>query len=375
MMFRAEKATLSAAAKWVSQALPARPTQPILAGMLLEVGDDGVTLSAYDGQLGASILISVEVSTPGRVLMPGKLFGDVLSHLSSGMVEVELDAKNRAVVRAGGAEFHLVLMPVEDYPKLPALPVSCGSLDGEDFRSAVEAVAYATGDFKDVNDLRIDGVRIETRGDEITFVATDRYRIPVAVRQWARCGGGDDVSVAVSPAALLGFAKAATGRVELAFPPGGSAGLLGLSCGARTLVTGLFAGEYPKWKRAVPSEDSLLTAVVNVGEFQGALKRAQLVLEDKKPVWVTFLEGCVQLESGEGPARLGGTSTMSEVIGAEVRGEEMTCYFNPKYLIDALSAAPTPEVVLHMNGTGSALMTSTEGGPDYRHVLMPQRNV
>lgn len=372
MMFRADLGKLLAAARWASQALSTQSASPILMGVLLEADEKAVTVSAYNSRVCARVSVPLEASSPGRMLLPGLLFGKALASLSGDLVEFELDG-SRASVCAGGAGFQLELMPVEDYPQLPALPPARGWLDAEDFCTAVEAVSYATDTTGDINELRMDAVLVKVQQDVITFVATDRYRVPVATRAWNRLEAAEDASILIRPDVLRGFAKAAKDRVELAWPhqaPGSSdTGLIGLTSGEHTLTTGMLTGQFPKWENIpVSVENAELTAEVDVKEFQGALKRALVVLEQNRPVQLTFMEGCLQVEST-------GDSTMAEVIGAEVVGEEMVCWFNPAYLIQALAASPTPRVRMRMNGPRAALLTGVSDSADYRHILMPQRNV
>lgn len=369
MMFRADGAALAEAAKWVAQALPARPVLPVLAGMLVEIDDDRVRLSTYDGQLGLSVAVPVEVSEPGRMLMGGKLFANVLGNMPRGPVEVELkEGDSQSLVCGKSVSFQLLTMPVEDYPALPQLPELCGELEGDAFRSAVEQVASVTGDLNEVNDLRIDAVRLETRGDLILFVATDRYRIPVAQRRWRRTAPGSDRAVNVPPRALLSFARAAQGTVSLALPENPASGLVGFACNDRSLISGISSGKYPAWENIVSGVNPAVVAQVNVKEFREALQRAELVLDPKKPVWLTFSADCICVEAGS-------ESSMAEMVDAKTQGSDMTCTFNATYLLKALDAVPTPLARLYMNGDQPGMLTAVEGEGDggYRHVLMPQR--
>lgn len=374
MMVRTDLGKLLAAARWVTQALPTRSVSPILMGILLEADEEAVTVSAYNNRVCARVRVAVETCTPGRMLLPGILFGKTLASLEADLVDIELEG-SRASICAGGAGFRLELLTVEDYPLLPALPPARGWMTAEDFRSAVDQVSFATEVDGEINELRTDAVLLELDAEEITFVATDRYRVPVVKRPWNSLEAtGESSSVLMLPGMLRGFAKASEGRVELAWPqqnPGVAiTGLVGLTCGDYTLIDGMLGGKFPKWQNIpVKIKDADLTAEVDVKEFHGALKRAMVVLEENRPVQLTFMEGCLQVDSGTSE------SSMTEVIGADVIGDEMVCWFNPAYLLQALAASSTTRVVLHMNGGRAACLTGVSDPTGYRHILMPQRNV
>ena len=73
-------------------------------------------------------------------------------------------------------------MPVEDYPRLPAMPTTAGTVDSAVFATAVSQVAVAAG--RDDTLPMLTGVRLEIEGDRLTLAATDRYRLAVRELTW-----------------------------------------------------------------------------------------------------------------------------------------------------------------------------------------------
>ena len=68
-------------------------------------------------------------------------------------------------------------MPVDDYPKLPTMPTTAGTVDSAEFATAVGQVAVAAG--RDDTLPMLTGVRLEIDGEKLTLAATDRYRLAV----------------------------------------------------------------------------------------------------------------------------------------------------------------------------------------------------
>ena len=73
-------------------------------------------------------------------------------------------------------------MPVEDYPTLPTMPTTAGTVDSAAFATAVAQVAIAAG--RDDTLPMLTGVRLEIDGDQLTLAATDRYRLAVRELTW-----------------------------------------------------------------------------------------------------------------------------------------------------------------------------------------------
>ncbi len=81
MKIRVERDALGEAVAWVARALPTRPVVPVLSGLLVQAGQDGLTLSCFDYEVSARITIAAEVAEPGTVLVPGRLLAEITRSL------------------------------------------------------------------------------------------------------------------------------------------------------------------------------------------------------------------------------------------------------------------------------------------------------
>lgn len=116
--FRVDRQTLADAVAWAARTLPARPALPVLAGMLIEVTDQGeLSLAGFDYEVSARATDEAAVTEPGRVLVPGRLLSDIVRNLPPQPVDI-FTKGSEVVVRCGPAEFGLLTLPVEDYPTL-----------------------------------------------------------------------------------------------------------------------------------------------------------------------------------------------------------------------------------------------------------------
>lgn len=102
MHFSANASDINAGMSLVGHALSARPTRAIFEGVLIETVDDGICLTCTDGEMIIRTRVNAMVVDEGVAIMPAKLFGELIRKLS-GEVDVEIDKKFRAEVRAQGA--------------------------------------------------------------------------------------------------------------------------------------------------------------------------------------------------------------------------------------------------------------------------------
>jgi DNA polymerase-3 subunit beta len=377
MKFRAERDVLAEALAWAGRTLPARPPVPVLAGMLLEVADR-LTVSSFDYEVSAQVSVDIEVGEPGRALVPGRLFSEIARSLPAAPVEVSSDA-GRMAVSCAGSRFTMATLPVEDYPRLPAMPPVAGRVGSDAFAEAVGQVVLAAS--RDETLPMLTGVRVEIDGEQITLVCTDRFRIAVRELDWAPARPDLTAAALVPARTLAGVARSlpstADVSVALAIADGAGRGMVGFECEGRRTTTSLLDGQFVPWRSRFPAEFGY-RAGVRTGPFLEALKRVGLVAERSTPVRLSFSPGQVVLEAASGDE----AHAVETVDAIFAGGEDVPIAFNPQFLADGLTAIGAEAARLEFSApTKPALLTgasaeSTEDpadAPEFRYLLMPVR--
>ena len=371
MKLQVERDPLAEAVAWTARALPARPTAPVLAGMRLQAGSE-LTLSTFDYEVSAQSTIPVQADEPGTVLVSGRLLAEIVRSLPARPVDLTTDG-TRTTVKCGSATFTLMLLPTEEYPTLPGMPETTGTIGADTFASAISQVAIAAG--RDDTLPALTGIRMEINEDTLTLVATDRYRLAVRELRWTPVAPGLNTAVLVPARVLSDTARALTSGAEvavaLATGEGGMGdGIIGFEGSGRRTTTRLLSGEYPRYQTLLPSEFSSV-AELPAAPFADAVKRVALVAERNTPVRLTFASSEVLLEAGAGDE-----AQASEAIQASYDGDEMQIAFNPQYLLDGIGAVDSDTVrISFTTPTRPAVITGKgEAHPDYRYVIMPIRS-
>src|SRR3954447_20981148 len=383
MKFRVAREVLADAVAWTARSLPPRPSVPVLAGILLEVDGNQLSVSGFDYEVSARAEIDVQATESGRVLVPGRLLAEITRALPPHPVEITADGP-RLAITCGNARFSLPTLPVEDYPSLPSMPSSAGLVDSDVFAEAVSQVAVAAG--RDDTLPMLTGVRLEIEDDLITLAATDRYRLAVREFAWRPETSGVSAAVLVPARTLADAAKTLTSGPEIivSLSSGGSGeGILGLSGKDRQTTTRLLDAEFVKYRAIMPNE-SLSNATLPVGLFTDAAKRVALVAERGTPLRCEFTPGQVTLRAGgtddEGQAE--------ERCDVEFDGDPLTIGFNPTFLLDGLAAVHTERARMDFTTdlkpavlSGVEEPSADEDGPakpaqrpgSYRYLIMPVR--
>ena len=381
MKFRVERDVFAEAVAWAARSLPARPPLPVLAGLLIDAKDDGLTLSSFDYEVSARVDVPADVAEPGTILVSGRLLADITRSLPNQAVEVGTeDGERKAQLTCGTSRFSLQTLPREDYPALPAMPEAAGTLAGDVFAEAVAQVAVAVG--RDDTLPVLTGIRVEFEGDRLVMAATDRYRL--AVRELAWSPGQTSLSTV---ALVQGRSLADTARaladadsVTIALSGsggGGGEGLIGFEGSAsgesRRTTNRLLDGEFPKYRSLLPSEASS-TAVIESASFLETVKRVALVADRNTPVRLTFDDGQVIVEAGAGDE-----AQAVESLNCSYSGEGLTIAFNPQFLQEGIAAlgAEFTEVSFTTSTKPAVIAGRTEAevasDGSYRYLIMPVR--
>ncbi|MGA1670145.1 MAG: DNA polymerase III subunit beta, partial [Candidatus Nanopelagicaceae bacterium] len=271
MKFTVDSAVLTDALHWVSRSLSNRPTNSALHGIVIEAGKE-VHLSATDLETSAKAHFQAEITTQGKVLVPGKLLSDIAKALPNKSVSFSLEG-SRVQVTAGKSKFQLPTIPNSEYPTLPPLPQESGSIKTSLFTEAISQVAIAAS--KDDSLPKLTGIHIEINEDRITLAATDRYRLAVRELLWQPSTPGFSTTVLMRARTLLDAAKAISPQSTLSLSIAGASTtdrLVGLATDGKTMTTRVLDGEFPPFRHLLPNEVAA-EATINVSEFIESIRR------------------------------------------------------------------------------------------------------
>lgn len=377
MKFQVNRDVFSEAVSFAVKMLPQRTTLPILSGVLIEATSSGLTLSSFDYEVSTRATISADIEDEGRILVSGRLLADIASRLPNAPVHFSTEG-SKISVKCGSANFTLLSMPVEEYPTLPAVSEQTGVLPAESFSTAVAQVAVAASR-DDVTPV-ITGVQLEVGENNLSLVATDRYRVAIREIEWEASGPtSPEPLTALVPARTLteiGKTFGHSGTISVAITSTDDRELIAFSADNKTVTSLLIKGNFPPVRRLFP-ETVDNYAVVNTADLMEAVRRVALVLEREAALRFTFTIDGLTLEAiGSEQAQA------SETIDGHLNGADVVVSLKPQFLLDGLGAVHSEFVRISFTKTdnpnkpGPVLITSQTskdqpGADNYRYLLQP----
>lgn len=372
MKFSVDSAALTDSVNWVSRSLSTRPIMTALLGIVIDAQKD-VTLSASDLETSAKSSFNAEIKEPGRVLVPGRLLTEISKALPNKTVTFQLEG-SRVLVTAGSAKFTLPTLPLNEYPNLPNLPETSGTITSELFATAVNQVAVAAG--RDDSLPTLTGIHIDITKETITLAATDRYRLAVREINWTPNDPELTTTALLRARTLADAARtiANTKNVSISIAPtSNNERLVGFASEAKTMTSRQLDGSFPPYRHLLPSETSA-NAVIEVAKLLDSVRRVALVTDKTVPLRLKFNNNTLQLEAGAGDE-----AQATEELEINYSGEAIDIAFNPTFLTDGLSALGTAYVNIAFTGSNKPAMltgkSKADGSADtsFRYLLMPMR--
>jgi DNA polymerase-3 subunit beta len=366
MKLSVSRDSLSTALQLVGRAVSTRGTLPSLGGILVIVAEGSVILRATDMELGITrALDDAATESDGTVLLPGRLFSDVVRSLPPGGVTLELRPEQRDVeIAGGGARFHLRTLPAEDFPRLPDPEAEPVKLPAPPLAATIDLVARAAS--RDEIRPILTGVLMQAEAQTLTMVATDSYRLSVKHAE-LEAPVAQTIEANIPARALRELARIASSagaeeveismlRNQVVFRTAGV-----------TLSSRLIEGQFPSWRVLIPESFEHEVRLPRE-EFLEIARRISQLAQRNAPLRLAFSEGELTI-AAETPD----IGDASEGMPAPYSGEPLEIAFNPQFLIEGIESVSTDEVAVQLSSPLRPGLLRPVGDEQFSYLVMPIR--
>jgi len=368
-----EKYHLQEAISLVGRTVSSRTTLPILECILLTAEEGvGITLCANDMEMSITTTpIQADITTSGSVALNAKLFSEIIRKMPGDYIDIETDDKLITICKSGQAKLEISGLPAEEFPSIPQEEledVYTGySVKAINLRDMIRQTIFSVS--LDPSKAVLTGELFEISENILRVVAVDMFRI--SYRSINFEGTVPDNSAVVPAKALNELSRAISGDNEEGINFSFSAKRAIFASNRFMLSARLLEGDFIRYSQ-IFSKDFTTMMVVNRQQLLGSLERSVLVAMENRQISITLDIKDDQLiitsKSEKG-------HTYDE-IPCETDGTDMTIYFNPRYLLDALKAIDEESIVLKFNTSRSPCTIESltdEGATQYKYLIVPLR--
>jgi DNA polymerase-3 subunit beta len=348
-----------------AHALSSRSTMPALEGVLMETSDDGLKLTCSDGTMTILTNVPAEIEEEGRIVLPGRLFCDVVKKLPPAEVTAALNERDIMTLRCTGSRTTITGMSADLFPERPKMETThFAELPQPLIKDMIAGTSFAISS----DDTRkiLTGGLIEIAGGEARIVTLDGFRLAI---RFARVSENTPDLTAVIPGKMLQELSKilSDDEEEMAVMMFGKSQLM-LNLNGTQIYTSLLEGEFINYRRTLPASWKAKTTV-NREQFSVCVDRAALMARENK-------SNLIKLHISGETMVITSNSEVGEAyeeLAVIHEGEEVNIAFNVRYISDVLRAVPDENLTMRFTSNISPCVIEPLEGDEYLYMVLPVR--
>lgn len=334
---------LSVVVKGISQT----STQAVLYGILIDAGEDSITLHSTNLELSIKCTLPALVDEPGRTVVPGKMFSEYVKSLPDAAIHIKA-SDNEANINCDVASFSMKTLESLTFPAFPEVDASqTVKIPFERFSSMVKKVARATA--RDETHAALTGILVSFSDGALRLVAADGYRLAFTeteIGMGAYSGSADDATpfeAVINTSFLLDIASMKDSEEPVSI--GLAENQIIVSYNNVTLINRKIEAKFPPYQQLLPT-GFRTRAKFDLAELASSVKRVSLL--SNTTTMKSFMG--IDINVGAQVATFTVTSTdvgtSQETLDAQVEGEDIRISFDPDFVKDGLGGMKGESVYL-----------------------------
>lgn len=364
MKITVQRQILCEAVGHISRAAAAKSAIPVLEGIYMSAENGCLYLTAYNLEMGISKTIPATVVQEGKIVISAKLLSEILHRVDGDSIDLSVDDRYMCKIQSRSSVFDIMGMAANDYPEIPSISEADSfSLPSELIKDMVRQTIFAAAK-EETSKPIFTGILFELEPGSLSIVAVDGFRL--AVRKEAL---QTDLSArfivpakAVAEAVRIISDEADTIKISV------GSRHISIELGGYEIISRLLEGEFVNYKNSIPATFSANTKI-KTREVTTIIDRISLLINEniKNPIRCVITEDKIIFSCTTALGRA------TDECAIQLQGEGFEIGFNSRYLVEALKASETDEVVMNFNGPYAPMILKPEQGDEFMYMIMPMR--
>jgi len=340
--FSSNKATMLSLITPALSATSTKSTLPALEGLLFKLENNILTVCGYDLEKGVKTSATVYPKEDGAVILNAQKISAIIKNFPDCEIHVEADEKNMVSITGGMSDFSIHGLSAEAFPNLPELGGDKSFSISQGLFKNIIATTYFAVAQTDARPI-LTGELFNIKGNMLTVVALDNYRLALIEEKNAIFENKNDFSFIVPGRTLFEFSKLLDDSEDMVRVEFTSKYII-LKIDDTILFSRLLEGEYLDYERAIPKQGKIF-AKIKTTDFIESASRASLLVDEKlkTPIKCSFTDNNLDISCSTQYGKV------NDNIKIEKTGEDIEIGFNSKYLLDALRACPDEYINVSMS--------------------------
>lgn len=375
MKITCSKDRLNHAVQTVQKAVAAKATLPILSGIYLSAENNKLELQATDYELGICCTIDAQVDIPGKIVISGRYFQELVKRLPGDTVEIASSTEDRTIkIMAGTSQFNLLSLPADEFPVLKSLfdkqnGTSNLTIKDNVLRDLIKRTVFAcaTEESRPI----FTGALLELTENDVRMVATNTHRLALKKSITEQTTNNSNLKIIVPSKVLNELARLLNSELPVDVNICWEKNKVAFRFENVYLESRLIEGQYPDYNRVIPPEFGT-TATINTALFIDAVERVSLMAKDGEYNVIKFQFNTSEVIITSNNPDIG---KAYETIPVSTEGTDITIAFNAKYVTDILKNIGSPELLFSLNTPLSPASIRPVNDENYTYIITPVRTL
>lgn len=364
MKIYCNKKDLNEAVLSTQKAVSNKSILSVLDGLLLTVKNNKIILRGNDMEMGIEYTIPGKIEEEGSVILNSKYFSEIVRKFPDSKIEIYCDSEYKVNIKCENSIIDLIGLNPEGFPEIPVvIKENEITLKQEILKDMIRKIVFSVS--LDEKMPVLTGCLLETIENCIYMVSIDGYRM--SYRKEYILGVKEGISVIIPGKALNEISKLLKDNDSDVNIYYGENQIL-FNFGNCKLITKLLEGEYINYKSIYPDDYSTEIEIDRINLLNSVERAKLIIIEDvKTPVKFDINENEIEISS------ITDIGKVDEKVKIKKEGNDLTIFFNPKYLIDVLKNIDDEKIKISFSGEIGPCVLSPINNDEFSYVILPVR--
>ena len=374
MKFEISRTLLDNTLQSVSKGLSNKTPLPILMGIQLIAEDNLLTFITTNKEISVRVILEssddLEIIEAGSCVVPGKYFVDIVKRIEGEKVEVTLFDQTTIKILSKNSDFTLRAYEKNNFPNtnfdLNTQPIV---LKSKELKQIVKQTSFACSSTEER--IILTSINLTIKDNQLTVIATDSFRL---ARRTSSISSdfNSKIQINIPCKSLEEFSKILNDYNEDVNVYISNNQVL-FKVANLSFMSRLVEGTYPDTSSLIPN-DFLLSIKLNREELISVVNRASLFIDSENISFVKFSlsKNSNNIEISSNSTEIGRVVESLKPIEVS-EDQDFQIAFSTKYLMDALKAFETQEIIMYFRGEIRPAIITSESNVELKQLLIPVR--
>lgn len=362
-----EKNVLLESLSNVVRAVSPRNIIPILNGIMFDLNEDGLYLTASDSDIIIRNFIPKEkiknIVETGKIIIQSKYLLEIIKKMPNTDINIEVIDGLKIIISTDATVYNLNCLNSDDYPNINLETVNNPIvLNSSILKEMISQTLFAIST-QESRPL-LTGLNIKINGNVMECVTTDSYRL--AKKTIVLNDNYNTTDIVIPGKNIQEFDKILNEEADVEIHLFNNKILFVYN--NYIFQTSLLSGNYPNTSNLIPDDFSFVIST-NLDNFYSAIDRAALLTQNKD-------KNLINMKTENNDIVI--TSFASEIGKSEERilvskntSEDISISYSAKYMLDALKTFKEDDLIILMNGDSKPIILKNAKDESLIQLILP----